>query len=36
MAQANAGKLDEAIVSFDQAIKINPQDPKAWNNKEWF
>jgi tetratricopeptide (TPR) repeat protein len=33
MALANIGRIDDAITSFDEAIKINPQDPIAWNNK---
>jgi len=27
------GKYDEAIISYDQAIKIDPSDADAWNNK---
>jgi tetratricopeptide (TPR) repeat protein len=25
---------EEAIQSYDQAIKLNPKDAKAWKNKE--
>jgi Flp pilus assembly protein TadD len=32
MALANAGKLEDARASFDRAIKINPSDPRGYNN----
>ena len=28
-----AGKYAEAIKSYDEALKINPQYAQAWNNK---
>ena len=33
MALANDGKLEEALVCFEKVTKINPLDPKGWNNK---
>jgi tetratricopeptide (TPR) repeat protein len=32
MAQAKAGRLDEAIVSYRQAAKINPRAPDIYEN----
>jgi len=33
MALANEGKLDGALDCFEKVTKINPLDPKGWNNK---
>jgi Flp pilus assembly protein TadD len=27
------GRFEEAILSFDESIAINPHDPTPWNNK---
>ena len=29
----NLGRLEEAIASYDQALKIKPDDHEAWNNR---
>ena len=33
LALDNAGKPEQALDSFDQALQINPLDPIGWNNK---
>jgi tetratricopeptide (TPR) repeat protein len=27
------GKYDEAILAYDEAIRLDPEDALAWNNK---
>ncbi len=33
VALAMQGKYDEAIQAFDEAIRLDPEDALAWNNK---
>ncbi len=30
---SNLGQLEEALVWYDKALEVNPQNPDAWNNK---
>ena len=32
----NIGKYEEAIKCYDEAIKLNPKNEYAWNNKGYF
>ena len=33
MKGLRAGRYEEAIKAYDEALKINPQDADAWTNK---
>ncbi len=35
LALADQGRLDEAIVHYQEAIRLNPDDPSAYNNLAW-
>jgi tetratricopeptide (TPR) repeat protein len=32
---AQQGKYDDAILAYNRAIEINPQDATTWDNKGW-
>ncbi len=34
IALGKLGRFEEAIASYDQALKIKPDDHQAWNNRK--